>query len=137
MIILATNVIRGKEPALSPYHFSILKKGACITSMTSLDDEAAQDSLIRRSIIKFAGNEGSNSAYYGPKGNLFYLMQNGRPANVGLSSGGAGESIYLVEAAGLVGAFIVAQGTSRRTLSDEDAEIISQLWLEHFHDTCH
>lgn len=139
IIILATNVIRGKTPVLLPHHFALLKKDACITSMTSFDDEAAHDDLIRDRVIKLVGFEGDNGVYLGPDYNRFFLMQNGRPANVGLSDGGAGDSIYLVEAAGLAGAFVVAQHGGNlkgqnAALSAEDAEIISTLWMKHFYE---
>lgn len=138
MVILATNTIKGKKPVLSPYHFTLLKKDACITSMTSLDDEAEHEKLILDNIIRLIGFENGNGVYRGPAGNRFYLMQNGRPANVGLPDGGAGDSIYLVEAAGLAGAFVVAQGGHAQNapanmLSNEDAEMIADIWLKHFY----
>lgn len=142
IIILATNTIKGKKPVLSAAHFAIMKKSVCISSMTSFEDEVNHEHLIRENIITLTGFEDGTGVYRGPTGKRFFLTQNGRPANVGLSDGGAGDSIYLVEAAGLAGAFAVAQrGQGRKplqsnmadTLSDEDAEIISGLWLKHFH----
>lgn len=138
IVILATNTIRGKSPVLLPHHFRLLKKDACLTSMTSFDDEAAHEDLVKNKIIRLIGFEGDNGVYVGPEQNTFFLMQNGRPANVGLKDGGAAESIYLVEAAGLAGAFVVAQKgilkeTGTNTLSDEDAEIIASLWMKHFY----
>ncbi|MBN8521283.1 MAG: hypothetical protein J0L77_05220 [Alphaproteobacteria bacterium] len=142
IIILATNTIKGKKPVLSAAHFAMMKKSVCISSMTSLEDEVNHEHLIRENIITLTGFEDSTGVYRGPTGKRFFLTQNGRPANVGLSDGGAGNSIYLVEAAGLAGAFAVAQsGQGRRptetniadTLSDEDAEIISRIWLRHFY----
>ena len=139
IVILATNIIRGKPAALMPAHFSLLKKGAAITSFTSLDDEADQNNLIRDGHIRLTGFEGPHGVYKGPTDEPFYLMQNGRPANVGLPDGGAGNSICLVEAAGLAGAFVVAQQAAEKSrlhppaLSDEDADILAGLWLQHFH----
>lgn len=137
MVVLATDVIKGKTPVLGPRHFAMLKDGACIASMTSLDDEAGQDNLAERGIINRIGAEGPDGVYRGPAGKTFFLMRDGRPANVGLMNGGAGDSIYMVEAAGLAGAFVVAQNGSAqapRTLSDEDGDIIAGLWLKHFYN---
>lgn len=138
IVILATDVIKGAKPVLEAHHFDMLKEGACITSMTSMDDEVDRDGLEIQGVLSRVGFEGREAVYSGPNGNRFYLMQDGRPANVGLKDGGVGDDIYMVEAAGLAGAFVVAGMASkskRRSLflPDQDAQIISDRWLQYFH----
>ncbi len=138
IIILATNVIQGMEPVLTPYHFSIMKPGVLLTSMTSLDDEVRQEQLLEQGILNAVNLSEEIPLYSGPVSNPIHLMLNGSPANTSLPNGGAGNSIYMVEAAGLAGAFVVAQnqgrlnGSKPAVLSENDAETISRLWLKHF-----
>jgi S-adenosylhomocysteine hydrolase len=141
IVMLATNVIKGEPPALTPYHFSLLKEGACITSMTSMDDEAAQDEMIAQGFITPKGKEGLHGIYKGPTGKDFMLFLNGRPANAEMPDGGTGAAIYMVQAAGLAGDFLLADHVLKKKTSplpaqlpDDIAEEISRLWLRHFAD---
>ena len=137
LIILATNVIKGEDPVLNAEHFSLLKKNACLTSMTSMDDEVRQDELISAGVIKPYGIDSHYGMYKGPTGKEFSLFLNGKPANVGLANGGASESICMVEAAGLAGAFKIAEEGHDAILDEMDKEIISSLWLKYFHQDFH
>lgn len=137
LIIMATNVIKGEPPVLKPKHFALLKEDVCLTSMTSMDDEIRQDQLIHAGIIRPRAIDSCYGMYKGPNGNKFSLFLDGKPANVDLSDGGASESICMVEAAGIAGAFKIAEDGYDARLEELDKEIISSLWLKHFHEDFH
>lgn len=54
----SSSVIKGMPPVMTPYHFSLLKKGALLISVTSLDDETAFDDLLANNVVKKIGDEG-------------------------------------------------------------------------------
>ena len=138
VIILATNVINGEKPVLNPKLLSLAKSNVLITSMTSMDDEIRMNELTAQNIIKKTGSEQTNSVYSGPSGKPIFFMHDGKPANVGLKNGGARESVYLVEAAGLAGGFNISQNGQKfepnksHELPDEDGQILAGLWVDHF-----
>lgn len=133
IIVLATNTIRGDVPVLSPHHFGIMKKDVCITSMTSLDDEINMPHLLRNGVLERIGNEGEAGVYRTAQSGRVKLLLDGKPTNVRLKNGGAQAGICMVEAAGLVGAFKIAEHGFSAGLSDEDSELICSLWLKYFH----
>ena len=120
VIVLATNTIIGTKPVFEPRHFGLLKDGVCITSMTSFDDEARQVDRMNDGTIKPIGHEGCARVYQGPTGKRFTLLLDGRPTNVGLVDGGADESIHMVEAAGVAGAFVIADQKKPLCPADQD-----------------
>jgi S-adenosylhomocysteine hydrolase len=139
-IIMATDTVKGRKPVLSPSQFGKIKKNACLTSVTSFTDEARHDLRMQDGTIRPIGLEGSAYVYETAGGNRFNLLLNGRPTNTARPNGGVEESILMVEASGIAGAFYVASlaGTKKvftpTEIPLEDCMTISRLWLEHIYD---
>lgn len=118
IIILATDTIKGHKPVLGVEEYSIIKDGAVLTSMTSIDDE-----------IDMAQFE-----EYGQHINLLY--QGCAPNNV-FENGGADDSIHFIEAIGIASAFEISSGRIKprekaRELSSESMAILRTIEQKYF-----
>ncbi|MEM9470141.1 MAG: NAD(P)-dependent oxidoreductase, partial [Pseudomonadota bacterium] len=137
IVLLATNMIKGRNPVLTPEDFDLMKPGALISSMTSMDDEIDFTTLKARKVLSKVGNEQDSVVYRTQNGNDIHFMLDGRPANAALADGGSSVNMTLVEAAGIAGAYVLAhchyQGKpAPKQLPDEISEMICQEWLNIF-----
>ncbi len=137
IIILATDVIKGKTPVLGAGDFALMKSDVLLTSMTSMDDEIDFSNLLDSQILTKIGSEQDTGIYKGPVGQNLHFMLDGRPANTALHDGGSGISICMVEAAGLAGAYYMAHCYAHgikpeKALPEEVVEMICSEWLAAF-----
>ncbi|MEM7618394.1 MAG: NAD(P)-dependent oxidoreductase, partial [Pseudomonadota bacterium] len=91
IIILATDTIKGHGLVLDIEEYSVIKDGAVLTSMTSIDDEI-------------------DMAQFKEYGQHINLLYKGCAPNNKLTNGGADDSIYFIEAIGIASAFEIAGG---------------------------
>lgn len=133
-ISLSTDRIEGDEPVFTPEQFALLREDVSIFSTTSADDELQQNQFIKLGIIVKQAVDGNHGIYIGPTGKRFFLMNDGKPANVFMPDGGVKEAMMLVEGAGLAGAFELTQNPKNNsaTLSEEAKELVASPWLRHY-----
>lgn len=137
IVVLATDVIKGKAPVLNAEDFTLMKSDVLLTSMTSMDDEVDFSALLEKQVLIKVGTEKETGIYKGPAGQNLQFMLDGRPANTALHDGGSGISICMVEAAGLAGAYYMAHCHTHgikpeRALPDDVVEMICNEWLGAF-----
>jgi len=118
IVLLATNTIAGQTPVLSSDDFQKMPDGCFLTSMTSIHDEVDLHDLEAC-------------------GQHIKLLYNGCSLNSVLENGGTDETIYLIEALGIVNAFVIATGNVHKAqnaqeASNADMELLEGIWKQHF-----
>lgn len=126
----------GTAKALEPQHYSHMKNGVFLATVTSPDDELGLENLIAENVITHIKKIGCINEYQS-HGKKIFLIANGEAPNVLIENGILSPTIYLAKAEYLVAGILLRDQAYNskqglHTLPFTTQQVISSAWLEFY-----